>query len=487
MLLTAAGGVGGLMLGWWMLELIPALGLDEMPRAHEIRLDAGVVGIVAAATMAIGVFVGLMAVARLWRMDVNRALRDESRSGTASRRTNAVRRSLVTAQVALAFLLLIGAGLLLSSFRAVLLIDPGFRAAGAITGAMNLPVSSYPARAIAPFVDRLLDAVTRVPGVERAGVTTNIPLSDNHSDSVLLAEGRPMTPGESVASPFRVTISADYLQTMGIELVRGRYFDARDTATSTPALIVDERLAERLWPDEDPIGRRAYQPGTPEAAVRPGPETRWLTVVGVVRHVAMEGLASARQSPGTYYFAFAQAPQRAFSIVARSRTDEARTADDIRRVIAEIDPALAFHAVRPMSHYYDRALTPRRVPMVIATAFGGLALLLAALGVYGVLAYTVLERRREIGIRIALGSTAFEVVRLVIRDGVILVTAGLGLGVVAVVAFQRVLGAVLYGVEPLDASVLAAVVALLSLAALVAMIVPARRAATVNPVVVLTD
>ena len=487
-LLSVGGGILGLAVGWWALRLVPALGLDDMPRGYDIALDPWSAGVILAIALAVGLAIGLMPVIRLSRLDVNGALREEGRSGTASRGTSLVRRTLATAQVTIAFVLLIGAGLLLASFREVLKIDPGFAPGGVVTGAISLPTVSYKKdEDLVLFVDRLLEGVRAIPGVQAAAITSTVPLGGDHSDSVLIAEGYRMKEGESLISPNIIAASDGYFEAIGTRLVRGRFISRQDTATSQPVVVIDERLANHFWPGQDPLGRRLYQPGSPENVLKPGPDTKWLTVVGVVKEVQFDGLATDRKLVGACYYPFPQAPEHGLSLMVKSTIESNALVGSIRKSVATIDAALPFYAVHTMTHYVDQALMSRRVPMLIAGAFAAVALLLSAIGIYGVLAYGVAQRRREIGIRLALGSTGAEVFALVLREGVKIVTIGLALGFAGLLALRHVLTTVLYGVTPLDPFVIAGVVIALVIVALVAMSIPARRASRVSPVVALTD
>ncbi len=486
-LLSVAGGAIGLFLGWWALRLVPTLGLDEMPRGHEIALDPFSGAVILGTAIVVGILIGLMPVARLWRLNVNSALREEGRSGTAGRGTNLLRRALAVGQVTIAFVLLIGAGLLLASFRNVLKIDPGFTSSGVVTGAINLPGTAYKDEALAPFVDRLLMSVRALPGVESAGVTSTLPMSGSHSDSVILAEGYQMKEGESLVSPSSVVVSDGYFETMKIGLVRGRLFNASDTPTSPASIIVDERMVAHFWPTQDPIGRRMYAPQSADRVLETGPDTKWLTVVGVVKEVQLDGIALDRPAIGAYYFPYPQQTQNNFGLAVRTSKNSTAIVPELRKVLASLDPALPLYSVKSMDEYVDTALMSRRMPMLLAIAFAGVALFLSAIGIYGVLAYGVAQRRREIGIRLALGSTGGEVFALILSDGIRIVASGLVLGFAGLIALRQALTSVLFGVTPMDPIVIGSVALALSVVALLAMVIPARRAAGVNPATALTD
>jgi putative ABC transport system permease protein len=486
-LLAVIGGAIGLVLGRWALRLVPVLGLDGMPRGHDIALDPWSVSVILGIALIAGLIFGAMPLARLSRLDVNGALREESRGGTASRGTNLLRRGLAVAQVTIAFVLLIGAGLLAASFRRALQLDPGFTPGGVVTGAISLPSAAYPDEKTLPFVDRLLTGVRAIPGVQHAGATTTVPLAGDHSDSVILAEGYQMKPGESLISPNMISASDGYFEAMGTPLVRGRYFTPSDDVHHPVVAIVDERLARHFWPGLDPLGHRLYLPGSADNLFKTGPDTRWITVVGVVKEVQFDGLATGAVPVGSVYLALAQSPIHGFALVVKSSVDGASTVSSIRAAVAAIDSSLPFFSVKSMGQYVDQALLPRRIPMLLAAGFSVVALLLSAIGIYGVLAYGVAQRRREIGIRLALGSTGMEVFRLIIGEGTTIVIVGVALGFAGLVALRHTLTAVLYDVTPLDGTVLGSVTAGLAVVAFLAMIIPARRAAHVSPATALME
>ncbi|HUF22539.1 MAG TPA: ABC transporter permease [Vicinamibacterales bacterium] len=486
MLLAAAGGVAGVLLGRWALALVPSLGLDEMPRGHEIRMEPATIAIILGLSLAVGFLVSLVPVVRVWRLNLNLALRDEGRGGTASRRSMMARHALATAQVGFAFLLLIGAGLLFASFRHVLGVDPGFTADGVISGAINLPGARYPdGGATRSFQQRALERVRAIPGIERASLIDTLPFSGDSSDSVILAEGYVMKPGESLISPFQNNVAEGYFETLKIRLMSGRYFDGRDTGDSPSAIIVDRKLAERFWPGRDSVGRRMFtiaRPGSSQDITKPGPDSRWFTVVGVVDDVKVLGLAEEDKRVGAYYFPLTQQQVSSFSIVARTALDADTAAGAIRREIAAVDPEVPFYNVRMMSERIDESLTNRRMPMLLAMAFGIVALFLSAIGIYGVLAYQVAQRRREIGIRMALGSSVRAVFGLVLADGAKIVAVGLALGLAGAMVMGSYIESQLFGVDALDPMVIGAVGLVLAIVSFVAVTIPARRAARVNPV-----
>lgn len=486
MLLAAAGGALGLALGWWALSLVPALGLDEIPRGHEIRMDPMTAGTVLAASALVGLLIGFVPVMRLRRLNLNVALREEGRSGTASRRAMFARRMLATAQVGFAFLLLLGAALLVASFRHVLGVDPGFVPEGVVSGSVSLPTARYPDGAAArSYGQRALERIRALPGIENAALTDTVPFGGAFSDSVIIPEGYVAKPGESLISPTEIDVSDGYFETMRIPLVAGRYLDTRDTLQSQRVIVIDRKLAHRFWPDQDPIGKRVYTPGNNEELTKPGPDSRWFTVAGVVEDVKMYGLADEDRRVGAYYFPHAQREVWSFAIVARSTLPADSVASAVRTELAAIDPEVPLFSVRTLPELMDESLVSRRMPMLLGVTFGVVALLLSAIGIYGVLAYQVAQRRREIGIRMALGSSVRGVFALVLADGARIVGIGLALGLAGAFATAAYIESQLFGVRALDPMVMAAVALVLAVVSFVAVSIPARRAANVNPVIAL--
>jgi predicted permease len=488
MLVSTVGGALGIMLGWWALSAVPTLGLDELPRGHEIHMDLTTVAVAFGMTVLVGLVIGLVPVLRLRTMNVNSTLRDEGRGGTVSHGTNLLRRGLATAQIALAFVLLIGAGLMFASFREVLKIDPGFTPAGVITAQVTLPATAYPDdQALETVSRRLVEAAQSIAGVEHAGVTSTLPMSGDFNSSVIFAEGYVTKPGESLLSPAQTSVSHGYFEAMDTPLVRGRLFTQADTMESPLVIIVDEQLAEKFWPGQDPIGRRMYPPTSMDDPTAITPETRFFTVVGVVKNVQITGLASSVPMVGAYYFSQSQSPNRSLTLALRATTSPESVVNTLRKKVAEINPELPVYSVKTMMELMEESLISRRVPMLIAAAFAVVALFLSAIGVYGVLAYQVSQRRREIGIRMALGSTAREVFRLVLADGLKIAGAGLALGLVGTFFVGEAMKSQLYEVAPNDPAVIAMVAGILTVVAIAATLIPARRAARVNPLTALGD
>jgi predicted permease len=489
LVLSAIGGAAGLVLGWWALQAVVYLGLDRLPRGSEIAMDVRAVLYMLALVVAVGLVVAVLPVLALRKARLSEILR-EGRMDTGSRRVRLVRRVLVTTQVAFALVLLAGAGLLLASFERVLAVDTGFRSDRVLTGSVSLPVSRYAEEAdLRAAQQRLLEAVRAVPGVLEAGLTNSIPFGGNYSDSVILAEGYQAAPGESLVSPHYVRVSEGYFEAMGMRLVAGRAFDPRDADGAPRVIIVDERLARKFWPGADPLGRRLYFPGGSDDLLRPPPEEDWMTVVGVVRPIKLTSLTTDGHTGlfGAYYVPTAQVPTRSFTFAVRTYGAPEQMTGAVRAAVASVDPELPLFNTRTMEERVDLAMMDRRTPMLLAVGFATVALFLSAIGIYGTLSHQVSQRRREIGIRMALGAAAPSIFGMVLREGAMVVAAGTVLGLAGAFMLRQTMEAQLFGVGALDPGVLSGVAVVLVATALAACLVPARVAARTDPLQALGD
>ena len=488
-LLTLIGAGLGIGLGFLSLNAIEWIGFTDLPRAHEISLDGVVLAVTLAPAVLLGIVVGAGPALQLARVNLSNVLREEGRSGTAGRTSKVVRRSLVVAQVALAFVLLIGAGLLLASFQRLLGVDPGFVAENVLTGRLNPLDTRYKDdNARRAYTDRVLTRIRALPGIDAAGASSFLPFSWDGSSSVVIPEGYAPKPGESVVSPNQLYVTAGYFEAMKIRLKSGRFFNASDTADAPKSVIVDENLARKFWPNQDAVGKRIYMPDSPEDVARPGPKVTWMTVVGVIGEVKMKGLVEGGETArvGAFYAVMAQHESHGIGLAIRAKGDLAATQAAVTRALSEIDPDVPMTDVFTMSARIDKSLNPRRAPMLLSLGFGVVALLLAAIGLYGVLAYHVSQRTREIGIRMALGSDASAILRLILSEGGVLVGIGLAAGLAGAVALRGAIGSQLYGVGALDPLVMAAAIGVLGATSLIACWGPARRAAKVSPLVALS-
>lgn len=488
-LLTGCGGGIGLLLGLWGLRGLNTLGINQLPRSSEIMVDARVVAYILGLSVIVGIGIGIIPVAHALRVNMSSAFRDDGRTGTSPRGTRILRNTLVVTQVAFALLLLIGSGLLFASFRRMLAIDPGFVPKQVVTGSVSLPGTRYGGDpALRAFVVRALDTVRALPGVLSAGATDTIPFGNRSSDSVILAEGYQMQPGESLISPNQVVATPGYFQAMKIPLLEGRFIDERDTENSQRVIVIDQRLARRFWPDNSPVGKRMWQPQSAQSLARP-PEkdSGWLTVVGIVGSIKLHGLVNPDERVGAYYFPYAQRPAATFIIAARTASNAADLVRAMRTAIGGLDPELPLFETYTMDERIDASLTIRRSPLLLASAFGVIALFLAAVGIYGVLAYSVALRTKEIGIRMALGSSADGIFRLILKEGAVILALGFSAGLAGTLAMGRFFRSQLYGTGPFDPAVLASAITILAVVSLAACLLPAHRAMKVEPVTALRE
>ena len=499
-ILTLVAAAAGLVIGYGALRLLGTLSIQELPRGEEIRLDGVVVAYTVGIAAAIGFVLGLIPVASVLPARLTLVLREESRSGTSGRGARTLRRALVVAQVAFAFVLLVGAGLLFASFRQILAVQPGFNADGVLTASVSLPRARYKDdQALVGFTHEALARLRALPGVSAVGATDTIPFGGNNSDSVIFAEGYQMKPGESPISPAAVDITPGYFEAMGVKLVRGRLFDERDRfieARTTSvggrpngaySIIIDETLAKRFWPGQDPVGRRMYKPNDIKDLTAITERTVFYTVVGVIADIKLHDLTEAKKSVGAYFFPMDQDTSTSMTFAMRTAVDPLSLTSAVRNALGGLDRELPVFDTQTMDQRMEKSLVSRRSPVVLSLVFGGVALLLSAIGIYGVLAYLVTQRRREIGIRIALGSSARSIFELVLREGLLLIIGGFVLGAVGALALRKSLESQLFGVSASDPLVLAAVIGLLAAVAVVACALPARRATRIDPIVALAE
>ncbi len=482
-LLTLAGASVGIGIGFALIHGLRSFGIDELPRGTEIRLDFVSLAIAAAAALVVGALLALIPVVRMVRMNLSDIVHQEGRTSTGGRGAALLRKTLVVAQVSFALVLLIGAGLLLASFRRVIAIDPGFRPQSVVTASVSLPATRYAKETdMVAFHERALAGIRSIGGVETAGATSVIPFGGSYNDSVIMAEGYQMAPGESVISPARTEVTPGYFETMGIPLLSGRLFDEGDDGTAGNVVLVDEMLAKKFWPDSDAVGKRMYQAESAEDFVSPSGNVTWHRVVGVVGSIRQRGLVETDDRIGAYYFPYRQAPWRFLMFALRTERAPESVVAEAREIIRAIDPELPLYDVLTMEERVDQSLVARKTSILLSAGFGIVALFLAAIGIYGVLAYLVSQRTREIGIRMALGGTTRSAFELVLREGAVIIGLGLAVGFGGALLLGGVLEQHLYGVGAAEPSVLAAVSGLLAAVALAASVVPALRAASIDPI-----
>ena len=476
MLLSLAGGVAGALLAVWGVGLLVAARPSDVPRLAEVGVDARVLAVTIAVSLLVGLACGLPTALGDAPRAVASALRSAGTRTTAARAALRFRSGLVVAQVSLALVLLVGAGLLVRSLQKLEAVDPGFDPANLLTVSLDLPVGTYPDPARqAAFYSQLLERVRGLPGVAAAGAVNLLPLTGQNSATGFSVVGRPApAPGQGAVADIRVA-DPDYFHAMRIPLRRGRTPTAADRPGSPSVIVVNETLARQVWPGEDPIGQRVrvnWIEASPEA-----------NVIGVVGDVHGAGLDSDIRP--TIYYPQLQRPSGSMWLVIRHAGDPATLTTAVRAAVREIDRNLPVPNGLTMYARLVRSMSDRRYPMLLLSIFAGLAVLLSAVGLYGVLAYAVGQRTAEIGIRVALGAQVRDVVGLVVTQGLRVVGLGIAIGLVGAVATTRVLRSLLYGVAATDPATLVAVsMGLVAVAALAAY-VPARRATRVDPMVAL--
>jgi predicted permease len=480
--LALAGGALGLLLASVSLDAIRVLGTRSVPRLREIQIDGLVLLFTLLVSVVSGVLFGLMPSIRLGGGDLHLSLKDGGRSSSTQTvwgRGGGMRRLFVVAELALCVLVLVAAGLLVRSFARVQQVSPGFDASGVLTLELTMSGRKYTdAGRVYETYRQLWDQLREVPGVTAAGGVTALPLSQMFAWGPITVEGRPVTPEEKFINVDQRTVAGDYFAAMEIPLVLGRFFTDEDTRETPPVVVVDERMAEQLWPGQDPIGKRIRTGGFD---VRP--DTPWMTVIGVAGRVRQYTLDGDEPRIAMYHW-HKQRPSRALNVVMRTATsDPAGLAPAARQVIRSLDPDLPIYNVKPMQARLDESLAPRRFAVTLMSLFGALAFGLAAIGTYGVIAYLVSQGTREIGIRMALGATPERVAAMVVRGGMLLATLGIAAGLAGALVMTRFLESLLFGVEATDPVTFVAIVGLLLLMALAAAYVPARRAARIDPLI----
>jgi putative ABC transport system permease protein len=476
LLLGLISGALGLMLALWGMDLLLAAIPIDIPFWMKFDLDGRVLGFTAACSLLTGFVFGTVPALEASNPDLNETLKEGGRSGAGSGR-HRLRSLLVVAEIALSLVLLVGAGLMMRSFMSLQSVNAGINPSGVLTMYVALPGAKYrpPEKRIA-FFSQLLDRVRAIPGVESAGTNTGLPLAGNNWGRSLTVEGFPVLPVGEAPAINHCLVSPSYFSAMGIAILKGRDFDERDTRESPKVTIIDERLAREYWPDVDPIGKR-IRFGPPED------NEPWHTIVGVVGDVRHERLDALTRK--TVYLPFAQMPIGGSSLAIRSSGRPENIAAAVRAQVKELDPDLALTQVMPMAEVVARSVWQQRLYTALFGVFAAVALILATVGIYGVMSYAVTQRTREIGLRMALGAQRQDVMKLVVGQGVVLAALGVGAGLIAAVGLTRLMSSLLFGVTATDPLTFAAVSVLLAGVALGACFVPARRAARVDPMVAL--
>ena len=473
LLLAMTGSAAGLLLASWLISLFGSLNstdaLGEMGRVATITIDLRVLGFTFFITLVTGLLFGLLPALRLSRTDLNVSLKEGGRGGGLHGRS--LRNALMVSEVALAIVLLIGAGLLIRSFVKLLDVDPGYRAENLLTARIALPPRYRDNSQRAQFYERILQRLTALPGVAAVGATSHLPLTGYNMGATLRVEGRSLQPGEREPSAPVARVNPDYFRTMGISLRAGRLINDSDTHDSPGVALLSETLARRLFQNEDPLGKRLSVAGMNT------------TVIGVVNDIRYTGLDGEIEQ--AVYLSYRQLPRSGMALVLRGAVEPSSLAPALRNVVREIDPALPVYDVMTMHERLSNSVAARRFNLLLLGGFAALALLLAGVGVYGVISYVVTQRTHEIGIRMALGAQSADVARLFVKQGMALVLRGVALGSVGAFALTRVMKSLLFGVGATDPLTFAVITLLLISVALLACWIPARRATKVDLMITL--
>ena len=476
-LLALAGGALGLLVALWGGDLLVALSGEDIPRAAQVGLDVRVLGFTLLVSFVTGVLFGLVPALHAARFDLTESLKEGGRSGTEGARRNHVRSALVVAEVAIALVLLVGAGLLMQSLRRLQHVNPGFDAHNVLTLNVTLPEVRYKTPQQVEFYRNLRERVAQLPGVTSASVVFPLPLSGDRIGISFETEGRPLPPSDLPVTEFR-TINPDYFHTLNIPLRKGRDFTARDDAHAPGVIIVNEAFAQKFFPNEDPIGRR-IKPGISTDENEPVMRE----IVGVVGNVRHRSLSTAAEPEA--YVPHAQVPFGSMTLVVKTAPDARSLVSAVRNEVRALDKDLPVYNVKTLEDYLAASVAQPRFNTLLLASFAGLALVLTAVGLYGVMSYAVVQRTHEMGIRIALGAQTGDVLKLVVGQGMLLALIGVGMGLLASLAATRVLASLLYEVSAADPLIYAGITLLITTVALLACYIPARRATKVDPMVAL--
>jgi putative ABC transport system permease protein len=474
-LLAVAGGAAGVLLALWGIDLLVALLPAEVPRLNVIDLDGRVLGFSLGLSLLTGVLFGLAPALQASSPDLQAALKEGGKSVTSSGGRR-VRNLLVVAEVALAMMLVIGAGLLIKSFWRRQQVDPGFKAENVLSLQVAPPSAAYEkGERKRALYRQVLERISTLPGVKAVGGIHLLPMGGSNWNPDIQVEDHPVSDGEEPPSVDWRLITPGYFQAMGIPLIRGRFFTEADREKAASVAIINETLSQRYWPNEDPLGKR----------VRSGFEGKeWVPIVGVVADVKEQGLDVPTHLE--LYRPYDQAPYpSAMTLMVQTDADPTALASAIRSEVLAVDKDVPLSDVQPLARVVSKSLTRPRSTMLLLAIFAGVALLLGSIGIYGVVAYGVAQRTQEIGIRMALGASSRDVLRMVLGQGMTLILAGVAIGLGCAVAATRALESLLFGVSAIDPFTFAAVSVLLTGVALVACLAPARRAMKVDPMVAL--
>jgi predicted permease len=476
--LSLLGGIAGLAVGFAGVRALIALTTTQIPGATDATLHGPVLAFTLLLAVMTGLVFGIVPAIAVTRGNTNALLKEDATRGSAARGTGLMRGVLVVGETALALMLLVGAGLLIKSFARLQQVDPGFDRQNVLTAQLSLPATRYASPADrAAFWSRLLEKAQQIPGVTSAGMTSNVPFNGNVSSGSYSIVGYTPAAGEARPHARQEIAGGDYFRTMQIPLVEGRLFNGGDTLESPPVAVVDQYLVERYFKGRSAVGQEIQ---------RGGPTSPKIRIVGVVGTINSIDLGQPVTKERIYRPVTQQAPGGG-ALVLKTALEPAQLVSQVRAAVQQIDPEQPIFDVRTMEEWVDRSLEIRRAPTTLLTIFGAVALLLSAIGIYGVLAYGVSQRLREFGIRQALGANQHSILSLVLVQGVRRVALGIGIGLAGALGLSTYLESLLFGVSARDVPVFAAVTVVLFMVALVACYVPARRATRIDPMVALRE
>jgi putative ABC transport system permease protein len=475
--LSLAGGAPGLLIALWGMDALVAASGDQLPRAAQIGLDMRVLVFTLLVSIITGVLFGLVPAIHSSKTDLNEALKEGGRGTSEGGRRNFLRSVLVTVEVAFAVVLLIGAGLCLRSLWRLQSVDTGITSRNVITFDLGVPEVKYNPAKQSEFYRQLQSRLAALPGVEAASAVMPLPLGNSSMSISFEIDGQPLPPGQHPSSAYR-TVSLDYFRAMGIRLVKGRDFNEHDTYDAPAVIIINEAYAERFFPGEDPIGKRVR----PGMSVEPGKKP-WREIVGVVGNVRFRGLK--KDFAPEYYVPESQMPMDSMTLVVKTASDPHGIVSAVREEVRNMDKDLPLYNIQTMDQYLSAAAAQPRLITLLLVIFAGLALALTAIGLYGVMSYSVAQRTHEIGIRMALGARPTDVLRLVVKQGMTLAGIGVGIGLITAFLATRLMASLLFGISAEDPLTFAAIALIIAGVALVACFVPARRATKVDPMVAL--
>jgi predicted permease len=479
-LLALGGGVLGLGLGGVSISLLATLGTEQLPLGATVAFDGRVAVIALSGSLLVGVALALPIIWFHLQHTLAPGLQAETRGGTVGRAAQRVRHGFIVTQIALAFLLLTGAGLLGVSLKKIMATSPGFDSEQVLTGQISLPWNKYPeTKPRLAFIERLLVELRAQPGITFAGLTSALPFTGNADDSATSVEGADLAPGKSIRTHYTSAAVGDYLQALGVPLIEGRFLEDADNHREVRVCVVDQDVAQRYWPGQSALGRRLVNGPTFN-------EAEAVTIVGVVGNVKQKDLSDP-VGLGAIYFPFQYYSRTDLSVVIRTPLNPASLAAALQRIVLKLDPELPIDDLKIMQARVENSLVARRSPAVLAAIYSGVALLLAAVGTYGVLAYAIRQRRREIGVRMALGALPAQVRDQFLGLGLRLLLAGLTLGMVGAWAVGLAMRNVLFGVGLMHPGVCALTGVVMTLVVLGAVYLPSRRASRINPLEALRD